>query len=86
MQDKLAIIRRIEYIIDISDNIKDNFMEKKIVYEKAQKVMKQVAEYMRENKCHPARAWDFIKNASHLTEEQMKQCALVAFMGYKIIK
>ena len=59
--------------------------QEKIVYEKACEVMSKMIEFKEEHNCHTERAWDAIKIASKLTEEQMKECAVVAFMGHKII-
>lgn len=50
----------------------------KTVYEKAVEVITNVAEYMDENDVDAQEAWDAVRKASNLTEEQMIQCALVA--------
>ena len=50
----------------------------KTVYQKAVEVITNVAEYMDENDADAQEAWEAVRNASNLTEEQMVQCALVA--------
>lgn len=50
----------------------------KTVYQKAVEVITNVAEYMDENDADAQEAWEAVRKASNLTEEQMIQCALVA--------
>lgn len=50
----------------------------KTVYQKAVEVITNVAEYMDENDADAQEAWEAVRKASNITEEQMIQCALVA--------
>lgn len=56
---------------------------KKEVYKKAVKVISNVSDYMKENDCKAQVAWNVVREASNLTEDQMVQCAIVAIRGKK---